>query len=165
MYFFLCRAIPLLTTLHFTTMCLCASWIVHLERKGPDESDRFMMDPPGFATAFAKNWSMPSHIVLFDSEEPSLKDFLVYHSFVEVKRLFHAHFKVDRDLQASVVVYASRSCDWIHAFFFVVRSLDSSFAHAVVVTTCHCFATTCLSFAGFHGLVVRSSQFGFTDEE
>lgn len=55
------------------------------EEKGiPDESDRFMMDPIGFATEFAKNWSLPSHIVLFYSEERLLRDFLVSHSFKEV---------------------------------------------------------------------------------
>lgn len=105
------------------------------EEKGVlDESDRFMMDPVGFAAEFAKNWSLPSHIVLFDSQEKLLKDFLTSHSFQEVKfsffalcvrilafsvvfqlnldcdwqerRFFHAHFKVDRDLQASVVIYS-----------------------------------------------------------
>lgn len=50
----------------------------------PAESDRFMMDPVSFAVDFAKNWSHPSHIVLFDSEERHLKDFLVSHSFREV---------------------------------------------------------------------------------
>lgn len=79
------------------------------EVKGiPDESDRFIMDPIGFISEFAKNWSRPSHIVLFDNEETHVKDFLISHSFEERKRFFHAHFKVDRDLQASVVVYASR---------------------------------------------------------
>ncbi|KAK9901895.1 hypothetical protein M0R45_001876 [Rubus argutus] len=67
------------------------------EEKGiPDKSDQFMMDPVGFVSEFAKNWSLPSHIVIFDSEEK-----LLY------KKIFHAHFKVDRDLQASVIVYTS----------------------------------------------------------
>lgn len=43
-----------------------------------------MIDPVGFASEFAKNWSLPSHIVLFDSEEKLLKDFLISHSFKEV---------------------------------------------------------------------------------
>lgn len=50
----------------------------------PDESDRFMIDPAGFVAAFAKNWSVPSHIILFDSQERLLKDFLALHSFQEV---------------------------------------------------------------------------------
>lgn len=55
------------------------------EVKGvPDESDRFLMDPVGFASEFVKNWSQPTHIVLFDSEEKLLKDFLLLHSFQEV---------------------------------------------------------------------------------
>lgn len=49
-----------------------------------DESDRFMLDPVGFATEFAKNWSLPSHIVVFDAQEKLLKDFMVSHNFVEV---------------------------------------------------------------------------------
>lgn len=79
----------------------------------------------------------PSHIVMFASEERKLRDFIIQHSFREartfdfptltsfaflfylidicflwltmkqVKRFFHAHFKVDRDLQSSVVVYAN----------------------------------------------------------
>ncbi|KAI3709197.1 hypothetical protein L2E82_38956 [Cichorium intybus] len=78
------------------------------EVKGiPDESDRFLMDPINFISEYEKNWSKPSHIVLFNTEENHLKDFLFSHSFKEIKRFFHAHFKVDRDLQASVVVYAN----------------------------------------------------------
>ena len=50
----------------------------------PDESDRFMMDPVSFASEFARNWSIPSHVVLFDSEERLLRDFLISHSFREV---------------------------------------------------------------------------------
>lgn len=58
---------------------------VNSEEKGtPDESDQFMMDPVSFASEFAKNWSLPSHIVIFDSEEKKLRDFLVSHSFKEV---------------------------------------------------------------------------------
>lgn len=59
------------------------------EEKGVlDESDSFMMDPVGFAAEFAKNWSLPSHIVLFDSQEKLLKDFLTSHSFQEVNFAF-----------------------------------------------------------------------------
>lgn len=117
------------------------------EEKGAlDESDQFLLNPAGFATEFAKNWSIPSHIVLFDSQEKLLKDFLALHNFQEVaflsshsaskqfifsfffhlsifvwlsdwqiKRFFHAHFKVDRELQASVAVYALKGqwfCPW-----------------------------------------------------
>ncbi|KAH9620327.1 hypothetical protein KSS87_001150 [Heliosperma pusillum] len=71
-----------------------------------DESDRFMLDPFAFTSDFARNWSLPSHIVMFDSEETKLKGLLISLNFREVKRFFHAQFKVDRDLQAAVVVYA-----------------------------------------------------------
>lgn len=55
------------------------------EEKGvPDESDRFMMDPVSFVSEYAKNWSSPSHIVLFDSEEQKLKNFLFSFDYREV---------------------------------------------------------------------------------
>lgn len=54
------------------------------EEKGiPDESDHFMMDPVSFVTLMT-NGSLPSHVVLFDSEEKLLRDFLISHSFTEV---------------------------------------------------------------------------------
>ncbi|KAK9928421.1 hypothetical protein M0R45_025557 [Rubus argutus] len=102
-----CHATPYYSTVHRNIPMRFLDCSPSEEKGTPDESDRFMMDPVGFATKFAKNWSVPSHIVLFDSEEKLLKDFLVSHSFKEIKRFFHAHFKVDRDRQASVVVYAS----------------------------------------------------------
>ncbi|GLT49627.1 hypothetical protein SLA2020_231730 [Shorea laevis] len=72
----------------------------------PDQSDHFMIDPISFATNFVKNQYLPSHIVLFDSKEKQLGEFLELHSFKETGRFFQAHVKVDRGLQASVVVYA-----------------------------------------------------------
>ena len=55
------------------------------EEKGvPDESDRFMMDPVPFVSEYAKNWSLPSHIVLFDSEEQKLRNLLVSFDYREV---------------------------------------------------------------------------------
>ncbi|GMH01018.1 hypothetical protein Nepgr_002857 [Nepenthes gracilis] len=101
-----CHATPYYSALHHNLPMRFLDCTPSGESGTPDESDLFLMDPSGFASAFAKNWSLPSHIVLFNSEEKLLKDFLVSHSFAEVKRFFHAHFKVDRDLQASVVVYA-----------------------------------------------------------
>ncbi|XVE71741.1 hypothetical protein DITRI_Ditri10aG0176200 [Diplodiscus trichospermus] len=101
-----CHATPYYSTLHCNLPMRFLDCSPSEERGIPDESDRFMMDPVGFAVDFARNWSCPSHIVMFDSEEKQLRKFLVSHSFREVRRFFHAHFKVDRDLQASVVVYA-----------------------------------------------------------
>lgn len=54
------------------------------QRELPDESDRFMMDPVSFVSEFSKNWSTPSHVVLFNAEERLLRDFLTSHSFKEV---------------------------------------------------------------------------------
>lgn len=60
-------------------------WTDHSEEKGNlDESDQFMMDPIGFIKEFSKTWSLPSDIVVFDSQEQLLKDFLVSHNFHEV---------------------------------------------------------------------------------
>ncbi|CAB4292832.1 unnamed protein product [Prunus armeniaca] len=100
-----CHATPYYATVHHNLPMRFLDCSPREEKGIPDESDHFMIDPVGFASEFAKNWSLPSHIVLFDSEEKLLKDFLISHSFKEIKRFFHAHFKVDRDLQASVVVY------------------------------------------------------------
>ncbi|KAF7838088.1 GPI mannosyltransferase 3 isoform X1 [Senna tora] len=74
----------------------------------PDESDRFLMDPVAFVSEYAKTWSQPSHIVLYDSEEKKLRNYLMSLDYREEKRFFNAHFKVDRDLQASIVVYVLR---------------------------------------------------------
>lgn len=103
-----CHATPYYSTLHRN---LPMRFLDCSPREGkgitePDESDRFMMDPSGFTTNFAKNWSLPTHIVLFDSEAKQIREFLEFHSFKERKRFFHAHFAVDRGLQASVVLYS-----------------------------------------------------------
>ncbi|KAL9255738.1 Mannosyltransferase APTG1-like protein [Drosera capensis] len=114
-----CHSTPCYSALHRNLPMRFLDCTPSEEQRVPDESDRFMMDPPGFALEFVKNWSLPSHIVLFDSEEKKLKDFLMSHSFVEVERLCHAHFKVDRDLQPAVVVYALRS-----VIFCMISALD-----------------------------------------
>ncbi|XP_050373229.1 mannosyltransferase APTG1 isoform X2 [Argentina anserina] len=101
-----CHATPYYSTVHRDLPMRFLDCTPSEEKGIPDESDQFLMDPVGFASEFSKKWSLPSHIVLFDSEEKKLQDFLVSNSFKEIKRFFHAHFKVDRDLQASVVVYA-----------------------------------------------------------
>ncbi|XP_019162244.1 PREDICTED: GPI mannosyltransferase 3 [Ipomoea nil] len=103
-----CHATPYYSTLHRNLPMRFLDCTPSEEKGMLDESDRFMLDPVGFATEFAKNWSLPSHIVMFDAQEKLLKDFLVSHNFMEVKRFFHAHFKVDRELQSSVAVYASK---------------------------------------------------------
>ncbi|XP_021771583.1 GPI mannosyltransferase 3-like [Chenopodium quinoa] len=100
-----CHATPYYSAIHQNLPMRFLDCTPSEQRGTPDESDRFMLDPRGFATELAKNWSLPSHIVLFDSEERKLKEFLISQSFREVKRFFHAHFKVDRDLQSSMVVY------------------------------------------------------------
>lgn len=101
-----CHATPYYSTLHQDLPMDFLDCSPSEERGVPDESDLFMMDPVGFTKELANDWSPPSHIVLFESEERVLREFLLLHSFKEVKRFFHAHFKVDRDLQSSVVVYA-----------------------------------------------------------
>ncbi|XP_065861943.1 mannosyltransferase APTG1 isoform X2 [Euphorbia lathyris] len=101
-----CHATPYYSTLHRHLPMRFLDCSPSEEKGILDESDRFMMDPVSFTSELAKTWSRPSHVVLFDSEERVLKDLLISYSFREIKRFFHAHFKVDRDLQASVVVYA-----------------------------------------------------------
>ncbi|CAI9108412.1 OLC1v1007995C1 [Oldenlandia corymbosa var. corymbosa] len=101
-----CHATPYYSTLHHKIPMRFLDCTPSEEKGMLDESDKFLMDPVGFTTELAKNWSMPSHIVVFDTQEKLLRDFLVSHNFHEVKRFFHAHFKVDRELQASIVLYA-----------------------------------------------------------
>ncbi|CAA7031370.1 unnamed protein product [Microthlaspi erraticum] len=102
-----CHSTPYYSTLHINIPMQFLDCTPSEEKGKLDESDKFLMDPLGFASELAKNWSEPpSHIVLFASEETKVGDFMIQHSFKEVKRFFHAHFKVDRDLQSSVAVYA-----------------------------------------------------------
>lgn len=101
-----CHATPYYSTLHYDLPMRILDCSPSEEKGIPDESDHFMMDPVSFVSTLITNGSLPSHVVLFDSEEKLLRDFLISHSFTEIRRFFHAHFKVDRDLQASVVVYA-----------------------------------------------------------
>lgn len=101
-----CHATPYYSTLHYDLPMRILDCSPSEEKGIPDESDHFMMDPVSFVSTLMTNGSLPSHVVLFDSEEKLLRDFLISHSFTEITRFFHAHFKVDRDLQASVVVYA-----------------------------------------------------------
>uniref|UniRef100_A0A7C8YY08 Mannosyltransferase n=1 Tax=Opuntia streptacantha TaxID=393608 RepID=A0A7C8YY08_OPUST len=104
-----CHATPYYSALHQNVPMRFLDCTPSEQRGIPDESDRFMLDPVGFMSEFVRNWTLPSHIVLFDSEERKLKDFLISENFREAKRFFHAHFKVDRDLQSSVVVYVLTS--------------------------------------------------------
>lgn len=100
-----CHATPYYSTLHQNLPMRFLDCTPGEEKGVMDESDRFMMNPVAFTKDFVKNWSMPSHIVLFDAQEKLLKDLLISLSFHEERRFFHAHFKVDRDLQAEVVLY------------------------------------------------------------
>ncbi|KAG7609223.1 GPI mannosyltransferase [Arabidopsis suecica] len=101
-----CHSTPYYSTLHRNIPMQFLDCTPSAEKGELDESDQFLVNPLGFASELARNWSEPpSHIVLFASEETKLRDFMIQHSFKEVRRFFHAHFKVDRDLQSSVVVY------------------------------------------------------------
>lgn len=104
-----CHATPYYSTLHRNLPMRFLDCSPTESRETHDESDRFMIDPVGFLSDMVKGWAVPSHIVLFDSQEKQLKGFLISHSFIEIKRFFHAHFKVDRELQGSIVVYTLTS--------------------------------------------------------
>ncbi|CAH2072731.1 unnamed protein product [Thlaspi arvense] len=81
-----CHSTPYYSTLHSNIPMQFLDCTPSEEKGKLDESDQFLMDPLSFASELARSWSEPpSHIV---------------------RRFFHAHFKVDRDLQSSVVVYA-----------------------------------------------------------
>ncbi|CAJ2649668.1 unnamed protein product [Trifolium pratense] len=100
-----CHATPYYSMLHHNLPMQFLDCTPSDEKGVLDESDCYMMDPVSFMSKYAKDWSHPSHIVLFDSEEQKLRSFLISFDYREGKRFFNAHFKVDRDLQASIVVY------------------------------------------------------------
>ena len=49
-----------------------------------DESDRFIRDPSGFVSNMLENLPLPSHLVLFDSQELRLRDILALHGYTKV---------------------------------------------------------------------------------
>ncbi|KAL1332609.1 hypothetical protein HN51_061385 [Arachis hypogaea] len=100
-----CHATPYYSVLHRNLPMRFLDCTPSEERGVLDESDHFLMDPVSFLSEYAKNMSLPSHIVLFDSEEQKLKNLLNSYDYREERRFFNAHFKVDRELQASIVVY------------------------------------------------------------
>ncbi|CAM8942477.1 unnamed protein product [Rhodiola kirilowii] len=102
-----CHATPYYSMLHHNLPMRFLDCTPSEDKGTLDESDCFLADPVGFTSQYFKNMSLPSHIVLFESEEKQMTEFLKSRSYSEIKRFFHAHFKVDRDLQASVVVYTS----------------------------------------------------------
>ncbi|KAG6541769.1 hypothetical protein Mapa_016781 [Marchantia paleacea] len=71
-----------------------------------DEADRFKIQPTEFLTTMFsyENLQLPSHIVLYDSVDQKILPFLRGHSY-RLRRFFHAHFPVDRELQANVLLY------------------------------------------------------------
>ncbi|XP_028775416.1 GPI mannosyltransferase 3 isoform X2 [Neltuma alba] len=103
-----CHATPYYSVLHSNLPMQFLDCSPSEEEGVLDESDRFLMDPLAFVSEYAKNWSPPSHIVLYDSEEQKLRNYLLSLGYREESRFFNAHFKVDRDLQASIVVYVLR---------------------------------------------------------
>ncbi|KAL5199441.1 hypothetical protein ABZP36_020644 [Zizania latifolia] len=103
-----CHSTPYYSTLHYNLPMRFLD-CTPSENKGTlDESDRFLMNPPDFVGEVFGNLSSFSHIVLFESEERHVLQLLLRNSFKEVRRFFHSHFKVDRDLQSSVAVYSRR---------------------------------------------------------
>lgn len=62
------------------------------EKGSLDESDQFLKDPLNFATNFSQKWSRPSHIVVFDSQEKPLKEFLASQHFKEVWHFYKFYY-------------------------------------------------------------------------
>ncbi|KAM3259147.1 hypothetical protein ACQJBY_050751 [Aegilops geniculata] len=103
-----CHSTPYYSTLH-SSLPMRFLDCTPSDNKGTlDESDRFLMNPLDFVGEVFGNLSSFSHIVLFESEERHVIQLLLHDSFQEVRRFFHSHFKIDRDLQSSVVVYSRR---------------------------------------------------------
>ncbi|XP_071722635.1 mannosyltransferase APTG1-like [Rutidosis leptorrhynchoides] len=73
-----CHATPYYSSLHQNLPMTFLGCSPSEEKGILDESDRFMVDPNGFVSALAKNWSIPSHVVLFESEEIPIRDFFFH---------------------------------------------------------------------------------------
>jgi phosphatidylinositol glycan class B len=79
-----CHSTPYYSTLHRNIPMQFLDCTPSAEKGELDESDQFLVNPLGFASELARNWSEPpSHIVLFASEETKLRDFMIQHSFKE----------------------------------------------------------------------------------
>eukprot|EP00271_Cylindrocystis_brebissonii_P017953 TRINITY_DN4893_c0_g1_i3.p2 TRINITY_DN4893_c0_g1~~TRINITY_DN4893_c0_g1_i3.p2 ORF type:complete len:127 (+),score=18.00 TRINITY_DN4893_c0_g1_i3:350-730(+) len=65
--------------------------------------------------AFRTLWKSPTHVVLFNAQEEKLASFLEEQCYSKVAQFFHAHFAVDRELQAHVAVYAKEDEDRCHS--------------------------------------------------
>ncbi|CAN6271138.1 unnamed protein product [Urochloa humidicola] len=103
-----CHSTPYYSTLHYNVPMRFLDCTPSDNKGTLDESDRFLTSPSEFADKVFGNFSSFSHIVLFESEERHILHLLLRNSFLEARRFFHSHFKVDRDLQSSVVVYSQR---------------------------------------------------------
>ncbi|KAJ1277496.1 hypothetical protein BS78_04G008400 [Paspalum vaginatum] len=103
-----CHSTPYYSTLHYNLPMRFLDCTPSDNKGTLDESDYFLTSPSEFVGEVFGNLSTFSHIVLFESEERHVLHLLLRNSFLEVGRFFHAHFKVDRDLQSSVVVYSQR---------------------------------------------------------
>ncbi|KAF8677294.1 hypothetical protein HU200_046780 [Digitaria exilis] len=103
-----CHSTPYYSTLHYNLPMRFLDCTPSDNKGTLDESDRFLASPPDFVDEVFGNLSSFSHIVLFESEERHMLNLLLRNSFLEVRRVFHSHFKVDRDLQSSVIVYSQR---------------------------------------------------------
>ncbi|KAL6629703.1 hypothetical protein ACP70R_029468 [Stipagrostis hirtigluma subsp. patula] len=103
-----CHSTPYYSTLHYDLPMRFLDCTPSDHKGTLDESDRFLKSPSDFVGEIFGNLSSFSHIVLFESEERHIRQLLLHNSFLEVRRFFHSHFKVDRDLQSTVVVYSRR---------------------------------------------------------
>ncbi|AQK67764.1 Alg9-like mannosyltransferase family [Zea mays] len=103
-----CHSTPYYSTLHYNLPMRFLDCTPSDSKGTLDESDRFLTSPSEFVGDVFGNLSAFSHIVLFESEERHVLQLLLHNSFLEMRRFFHSHFKIDRDLQSAVVVYSWR---------------------------------------------------------
>ncbi|AQK67792.1 Alg9-like mannosyltransferase family [Zea mays] len=104
-----CHSTPYYSTLHYNLPMRFLDCTPSDSKGTLDESDRFLTSPSEFVGEVFGNLSAFSHIVIFESEERHVLQLLLHNSFLEMRRFFHSHFKVDRDLQSAVVVYSRRN--------------------------------------------------------
>lgn len=103
-----CHATPYYSSLHTNIPMRFLDCSPSDEPGYVDEADRFKAHPVSFLYSMFNGRNaeeLPSHIVLFDSMEKRVSMFLQSEDYLLDKRIFHAHFPVDRELQGHVLVY------------------------------------------------------------
>ncbi|GAA5810680.1 hypothetical protein MFLAVUS_004106 [Mucor flavus] len=99
-----CHSTPWYSILHKETPMWFLTCEPPLDPTSLDESDSFYQDPVSFLQTQQDHLWPTSHVLLFDSLSPILKEYLNQIGYVECKRFFNSHFHDDARRRGDVVV-------------------------------------------------------------